>query len=110
MREDVIRSAVAIGPSKGMAVVGLTLTVLAASLVILLSLWAGPLVPRADVFVSAHMILHLGIVSIAAPLIALAIALMPGVITAGLFGARSAIAASLFDMLVVWLWHAAVLH
>jgi len=84
--------------------------VLLAGLAVLALLWGGPLVGLSAISFSAHMILHLGIVSLAAPLIALAVGLMPAGPMAGLFGVRSAVAASLFDMVVVWLWHAPALH
>jgi putative membrane protein len=59
---------------------------------------------------AAHMILHLGVVSLAAPLVGLGIvrlglarALLPA-------AAGSAIFASLLDLAVVWGWHLPVLH
>ncbi|MEE2951534.1 MAG: cytochrome c oxidase assembly protein [Pseudomonadota bacterium] len=77
---------------------------------LLLALWLGPLVPLSAVSFSAHMILHLSIVSLAAPLIALGIALAWPNRLPPLFGLGAAIGASLFDMFVVWIWHAPVLH
>ena len=83
---------------------------LALGIVILVALWAGPLPGRARVSFSSHMILHLGVMVVAAPLLALGIArtaLMPK-------GRGNwipfAILASLTELVVVWGWHAPVLH
>ena len=86
------------------------LACLVAGSALLLALWLGPLVPLSAISFSAHMILHLSIVSLAAPLIALGIALSWPDRLPRLFGLGAAIGASLFDMFVVWIWHAPVLH
>src|SRR5687767_5497697 len=76
----------------------------------LLLLWAGPLPRLAQGSFSAHMALHLGVVALAAPLLGL-----------GLAGGRLApvrraparfppIPASVVELVVVWAWHAPVLH
>lgn len=83
---------------------------LACGLILLALLWLGPLPGMARRAFSPHMILHLGVTAVAAPLIAL-----------GLLGlARDrrplghpialAVGASLFELLVVWGWHAPALH
>jgi putative membrane protein len=73
---------------------------------ILLGLWAGPLPALAGQSYTAHMILHMGVVAVAAPILAAGLApvfaggrLMPflGV-------------ATLIDMVVVWAWHLPALH
>lgn len=82
---------------------------LALGVLILVVLWAGPLPGRARVSFSSHMILHLGVMVVAAPLVALGIArtgLMPRVGNWIPF----AIAASLAELVVVWGWHAPALH
>ncbi|WP_084410200.1 cytochrome c oxidase assembly protein [Fulvimarina manganoxydans] len=89
---------------------GTGITLLLLGFALLLALWLGPLVPLSAVSFSAHMILHLSIVSLAAPLIALGIALAWPNRLPPLFGLGAAIGASLFDMFVVWIWHAPVLH
>lgn len=68
-------------------------------------LWLGPLPRMAHTSFSAHMILHLGLMVVAAPLLALGLAR----------GARGvpggwAVAASVVDLAVVWSWHAPALH
>lgn len=79
-------------------------------LALLAGLWLGPLPGMARTAFSPHMILHLGVGVVAAPLIAL------GLLGAGR-GVRlprrpllMAAAASGIEMLIVWGWHAPVLH
>jgi putative membrane protein len=80
-------------------------------LLLLCALWLGPLPEMSRRAFSPHMILHLGVVVVAAPLIAF------GAIRGGLTvrfilrrPAPAALVASLFEMLVVWGWHAPALH
>ena len=82
---------------------------LAAGVSLLALLWLGPLPDMARRAFSLHMILHLGVTVVAAPLIALGLV--------GLGRNRTvrrpialALGASLFEMLVVWGWHAPALH
>ncbi|MBC8130250.1 MAG: cytochrome c oxidase assembly protein [Rhizobiaceae bacterium] len=81
--------------------------VLALSLLALL--WFGPLPARAQGSFAAHMVMHMGVVAIAAPLLAIGLArLWPGLmagIPAGL-----ALAASFAEFVVIWGWHAPALH
>lgn len=83
---------------------------LAAGAVLLAVLWAGPLPEMAPRSFAAHMLMHMGVVAIAAPLI-----------TAGLAGSRadpvrrfpalfSPLPASLIEAVIVWAWHAPALH
>ena len=83
---------------------------LALGLLTLAVVWGSPLPALAPHRFSAHMTMHMGVVAVAAPLIAL-----------GLAGTRvdlarrwpaifSAIPASLVELAVVWAWHAPVLH
>lgn len=77
---------------------------------ILIGLWSSPLVPLARRAFSAHMMLHLSLVTIVCPLIAVPalrfrlvqIVLRPTVPTA--------LAASAFDLFITWGWHAPILH
>ncbi len=81
---------------------------LACAALALAALWAGPLPELARVSFSAHMILHLGVMFGAAPLLAF------GLARQGLAGraasGKVAIAASLFELAVVWVWHVPGLH
>ncbi|HEV7275247.1 MAG TPA: cytochrome c oxidase assembly protein [Devosiaceae bacterium] len=77
---------------------------------VLIALWAGPLPALSRTAFAAHMILHLGVISLAAPLLALGMvrlglgrAVLPPVLAAAIF-------ATLFDLAVVWGWHLPVLH
>lgn len=81
-----------------------------ASGAVLLVLWAGPLPALSRTAFAAHMILHLGVISLAAPLLALGMlrlrlarAVLPPAMGAAIF-------ATLLDLAVVWGWHLPVLH
>jgi putative membrane protein len=72
--------------------------------------WLGPLARLAPGSFSAHMTMHMGVVAVAAPLLSLGLA-------GGTFDpVRRAprllapIPASVVELLVVWAWHAPVLH
>ena len=83
---------------------------LAAGAAFLAVLWLGPLPAMGRRAFSPHMILHLGIMGIVAPLLGL------GLLRLGLRLARAgdvvfwAMFASALEMLVVWGWHAPVPH
>lgn len=77
---------------------------------VLAGLWLGPLPGLAQRAFAAHMAMHMGVVAVAAPLLALAIA-----------GARwdpvrraptwfPPVPLSLVELVVVWVWHAPALH
>jgi len=82
---------------------------LIAGLLLLGFIWGGPLLDRDGGSFTAHMLAHMGVVAIAAPLIALGLA---G--TRWDFSARhrlfSPVPASLLELLVVWAWHAPALR
>ena len=83
---------------------------LAVGLLLLAGLWLGPLAEMARRAFSPHMILHLGVMVGAAPLIIIGVLrLLPGD-----FAPRhrylGAFAASVYDFAVVWGWHLPVLH
>jgi putative membrane protein len=79
-------------------------------LLTLAAVWLGPLARLAPGSFAAHMTMHMGVVAVAAPLLAL-----------GLAGGRfdpvgraprllAPIPASVVELVVVWAWHAPVLH
>jgi putative membrane protein len=73
-------------------------------------LWAGPLPDLAPASFTAHMLLHMGVVAAAAPLLAAALAGTahdPAQSWPRLF---SALPAAVLELVVVWAWHAPVLH
>jgi putative membrane protein len=79
-------------------------------LVALGAAWFGPMHAMALGPFSAHMAMHMGVVAIAAPLLALAISdsdLDPVPRAPRLF---AAIPASVLELFAVWVWHAPVLH
>ena len=78
--------------------------------VTLAAAWLGPLPELARSYFSAHMTMHMAVVAVAAPLIALGAAggaLDPTRRFPALF---SPIPASVLELLVVWGWHAPLLH
>lgn len=79
-------------------------------LLVLAALWLGPLPEMTRVSFAAHMALHMGVVAVAAPLLALGLA-------GGRFdpvrrwpGWFPAIPLSIVELVVVWTWHAPALH
>lgn len=79
-------------------------------LLVLAALWLGPLPAVSRHAFSWHMILHLGVSLVAAPLIAIGIARCGG----GMGEPRRPVllgcTASLVEFIVVWGWHAPLLH
>ena len=76
----------------------------------LVFVWLGPLPELAPTRFSAHMTMHMGVVAVAAPLLALAVAggrLDPARRLPSLF---AAIPASVAELIVVWSWHTPSLH
>lgn len=89
---------------------------LATGVALLGAAWLGPLPELAERHFTAHMTLHMGVVAVAAPLVAWGLAggpfdpvrwlrwRMPGL------GYGLAIGAALLEMVIVWAWHAPALH
>lgn len=83
---------------------------LAAGLSVLALVWGGPLLGRDAASFAAHMLAHLGVVAVAAPLIGLAVAgtrLDPSAHLPFLF---SPVPAAVAEFAVVWGWHAPALR
>lgn len=79
-------------------------------LLCLAGLWLGPLPGLAAQSFSAHMLLHLGVMSLAAPLLALGLA-RGGLRRSWLEGGRGWLAGLFMaELLVVWGWHVPALH
>ncbi len=83
---------------------------LIAGLLVLAAVWLGPLPALAGAGFSAHMAMHMGVVALAAPLLAFGVA-------GGRFdpvrrrpGFFAPVPASIFELVVVWAWHAPGLH
>lgn len=79
---------------------------LAAGLLTLALVWGGPLVTRDAASFTAHMIAHMGVVAVAAPLIAAAVAGTRFDPSARLPWLFSPVGLSVAELLVVWGWHA----
>jgi putative membrane protein len=70
--------------------------------------WLGPLPALATTSFTAHMLIHLAVVAVASPLIAIGLAALwpsPHRLPAAL-----PLLASLLELVVVWAWHAPALH
>lgn len=83
---------------------------LVAGVLTLIAAWLGPLPQLAQTSFSAHMIMHMSVVAVASPLLALGLRqtrLDPVLLAPALF---APIVASMLELIVVWAWHAPVLH
>ena len=83
---------------------------LVAGLLAVAAAWFGPLPAMARQAFSAHMMIHMSVVAVAAPFFALGVAGTswdPVRKTPGIF---SPIPASVIELAVVWAWHAPALH
>jgi putative membrane protein len=77
---------------------------------LLLALWTGPLPALAHRAFTAHMVLHMGVVAVAAPLFVLGLAggtLDPARRWPALF---APVPAAVVELLIVWGWHAPAMH
>ena len=72
--------------------------------------WLGPLPRLASLHFSAHMALHITVVAIAAPLLALGLAGTPADPVRARSVWWSAVPLSIVELVVVWAWHAPALH
>lgn len=77
-------------------------------LFVLALIWLGPLLDAWRGSFSAHMLAHMGVVAIAAPLIAIGIPLSPRPDASRAFAI--ALPASVVELIVVWSWHAPALR
>jgi putative membrane protein len=83
---------------------------LSAGILTLMLVWLGPLPALAPAYFSAHMTMHMGVVAVAAPLLALGAAGGRLDLTRKLPRMFSPIPASVIELAVVWAWHAPGLH
>ena len=81
-----------------------------AGTLVLAALWLGPLPSLSQTAFSPHMMLHLGVVVIAAPLIAFGLAIHIPPITNFGTALSWCLLALLFEMMAVWGWHVPLLH
>ena len=78
--------------------------------IVLAALWLGPLPDLAIDSFAAHMALHMGVVAIASPLLAIGIAGRRFDPVRQVPFVFAAVVASLGELVVVWAWHAPGLH
>lgn len=86
------------------------ITIAAGGVAVLALAWTGPLASAAHGSFAAHMLMHMAVVAIAAPLLALALSgtrFDPTDRGGVLF---TPIPASVLELVVVWAWHAPMLH
>lgn len=83
---------------------------LASGVAILAALWLGPLPSLATTRFSAHMLLHMSVVAVAAPIVALAVAGSAFDPARRWPAAFNAVTASVAELVAVWIWHAPALH
>ncbi|MGE0702869.1 MAG: cytochrome c oxidase assembly protein, partial [Vicinamibacterales bacterium] len=76
-------------------------------LLALVLVWMGPLPPLAALYFSAHMTMHMGVVAVAAPLLALGLREWPAAQSRVI---PAAVPASCLELVVVWVWHSPALH
>lgn len=79
-------------------------------ILILALLWLGPLPALSRTAFSAHMLLHLGVVALAAPVLALGLVRSGRRLRTGERFATAAVLIFSLEMLVVWGWHLPALH
>lgn len=83
---------------------------LIAGLLTVIAAWLGPLPRLAQTSFFAHMTMHMSVVAIASPLLALGVRQTrfdPVISAPALF---APLVASMLELVVVWAWHAPVLH
>lgn len=83
---------------------------LGAGLLLLAWLWLGPLAEMARRAFSPHMILHLGVMVVVAPLIVVGLLRLLPSARGPRHSLLAALAASTVDFVVVWGWHAPAMH
>lgn len=83
---------------------------LIAGALVLAALWLGPLPSLSRTSFSGHMLLHLGLVVVASPLIGLGIAARLPAPEDFADALSWCLTAMVFEMVVVWGWHAPLLH
>lgn len=83
---------------------------LVAGLILLCAVWSGPLPELAKTNFAGHTILHMAVVSVAAPLISAWLAGSKAIMHRIAQSTLSPIPAAVFEFVVVWGWHTPMLH
>ncbi len=97
-------------PSPALRCDARSLVVGGTGLVVLAALWLSPLVPMSRTAFSPHMLLHLGVVLGASPLLGFAVARRLSAPASFSEAMRWYLLAATFEMLAVWGWHIPFLH
>jgi putative membrane protein len=92
------------------ATVGGQRVLLWTGMITLAAAWLGPLPGLAPQYFSAHMTMHMAVVAVAAPLIALGVAGGRLDLTRRFPAVFSPVPASIAELAIVWAWHAPALH
>jgi putative membrane protein len=79
-------------------------------LIVLAALWGGPLVSMSHRAFSPHMLLHLGVILVAAPLLAASVVRYVPAPRSFRDAMGWYLLAAAFEMLAVWSWHIPILH
>ena len=77
---------------------------------ILAGLWGGPLPALAGDAFTWHMVLHVGLLALAAPVLSFALLQAGWRLPGSSVWLWAALGATVFDLIVVWSWHAPGLH
>ncbi len=85
-------------------------TLIVLGLVVLALAWAGPLPHLVPASFTAHMALHMSVVGIGVPLVAIGLAANAGHVAFLRDTRVLPLVVSLLDMVIVWGWHAPALH
>jgi putative membrane protein len=83
---------------------------LACGLMTVAGIWLGPLPALASQYFAAHMVMHMGVVAIVAPLVAAGLAGTSADPTVRWPRVFSAIPAAMLELVIVWAWHTPALH
>ncbi len=83
---------------------------LVAGIAVLAAAWLGPLPSLSTHSFAAHMTMHIAVVAVAAPLLALAIAGTESDPVRAMPSLVAPIPASMIELVVVWAWHVPALH
>lgn len=85
------------------------ITALAAGVFVLAALWLGPLPQAVGHSFLAHMVMHVGVLAVATPMLALGLPPLHARLPFGMSPCFT-LAASLLELVVVWAWHTPGLH
>jgi putative membrane protein len=83
---------------------------LIAGAAVLATAWLGPLPALASHSFAAHMTIHIAVVAVAAPFLAMAIAGTGADPARAMPSVMSPIPLSMFELVVVWAWHVPAMH